>query len=398
VADELGDDAPEPEEELGGDASRPVPDPLDRPWTHPSELSSFVPTPLPPRETRPREWVIGLGSALAGAVVAVLILVAFGALGSRERAAVPPPVVSIPDVPIDYLAANRAAAVVRPSIVRVQGAGEAIGSGVAVRSSRILTYAPLVAGAQQVTVTGTDGEPIPARVVGSDPETNLALLAVAEGAYPPAGFATNGDARPGDPVVGVGDGEPWWVGIDVVNERNVLAPGFPWIAGLLRTDIAPGPTSLGGALVDQNGQLLGVMVTAPGLPAATYAVPIDVARGVADQLDASGAVSHGWLGIVYGKNAEGAERGPTVGAVMSDGPAAKAGLRTGDVLQSVDSTRVYDQQDLAAETRRRNPGDAVRIMYWRQGELRDPVDVVLGSSNPATNALISMFNQGGLPG
>ncbi len=399
MADELGDDASEPEEELGEGAARAVPNPLDRPWTHPSELSSFVPTPLPPRETRPRDWVVGLGSAIAGAAVAVLILVAFGALGSRERAVVPPPVVSIPDTPIDYLAANRAAAVIRPSIVRVQGSGPAIGSGVALQSSRILTYAPLVVGgAQQVTVTGTDGKAIPARVVGSDPETNLALLSVPDGSFPAATVDPNEDSRPGDPVVGVADGDPWWVDIDVVNDRNALAPGFPWIAGLLRTDVAIEPTSLGGALVDPDGLLLGVLVTAPGLPAATYAVPIDVARGVAEQLDTSGTVSHGWLGIVYGAGAEGAERGPTVGAVMPGGPAAKAGLLPGDVVQRVEGTRVYDQQDLAAETRRRNPGDAVEVTYWRQGSLHPPVEVVLGSSDPKANALISMFNQGGMPG
>ena len=309
MADELGDDASEPEDELGEGAAREVPNPLDRPWTHPSELSSFIPTPLPPRETRPRDWVVGLGSAIAGAAVAVLILVAFGALGSRERAVVPPPVVSIPDTPIDYLAANRAAAVIRPSIVRVQGSGPAIGSGVALQSSRILTYAPLVVGAQQVTVTGTDGKPIQARVVGSDPETNLALLSVPDGSFPAATVEPNEDSRPGDPVVGVADGDPWWVDIDVVNDRNVLAPGFPWIAGLLRTDVAIEPTSLGGALVDPDGLLLGILVTAPGLPAATYAVPIDVARGVAEQLDTSGTVSHGWLGIVYGASAQGADRG-----------------------------------------------------------------------------------------
>ena len=86
----------------------PCPDPLDRPWVHPTELRSFVATPESPTSPpRPREWVIGLTSAIAGVVATILILVVFGAIGGRNRSPIRPPVVSTPDEVLDYGVAGR---------------------------------------------------------------------------------------------------------------------------------------------------------------------------------------------------------------------------------------------------------------------------------------------------
>ncbi len=102
--DSGGDGAPEPDDAPSG----PPPDPLDRPWVHPSELHSFVSTPsAPPREPRPREWAIGVGSAVAAVLATVLVLVAFGALGGRHRSPIPPPVVTNPGDVVDYAVAER---------------------------------------------------------------------------------------------------------------------------------------------------------------------------------------------------------------------------------------------------------------------------------------------------
>src|SRR4051812_7095028 len=176
-----GDGAPEPDDVPSG----PPPNPLDRPWVHPTELSSFVPSPeLPPRETRPREWAIGIGSGVAATVATVLILVAFGALGGRHRAAIPPPVVSSPNDVIDYSVARRVGAVIAPGVVTVRTGGDTpkpVGSGVVVQSDRVMTAAHLLNGATRVDVVTQTGATLNAKVIGTDPQTDLALLDVGDG-------------------------------------------------------------------------------------------------------------------------------------------------------------------------------------------------------------------------
>ena len=112
-----GDGAPEPDDAPSG----PPPNPLDRPWVHPSELHSFVSTPpAPPREPRPREWVIGVSSAVAAVLATILVLVAFGALGGRHRSPLPPPVVTNPGDVVDYAVAERVGTAVAASVVMVR--------------------------------------------------------------------------------------------------------------------------------------------------------------------------------------------------------------------------------------------------------------------------------------
>ena len=166
-----GDDAPEPDDASGG----PPPNPLDRPWVHPTELSSFVSTPvLAPRETRPREWAIGLGADIAAVLATVLVLVAFGALGGRHRSPLPPPIVTSANDPVDYAVAERVGAVVAPSVVTVRVGGDTtkpVGSGIIVTSDRIVTTAHLLNGTSNVDVVTRNGDVLPAKVVGSDAQT-----------------------------------------------------------------------------------------------------------------------------------------------------------------------------------------------------------------------------------
>src|SRR5207249_845606 len=148
----------------------PPPNPLDRPWVHPTELSSFVAAPeAPARETRPREWAIGIGSAVAAVIATVLVLVAFGALGGRHRSPLPPPVVTNPGDVIDYSVAERVGAVVAPSIVTVRTGGDTtapVGSGVVIKSDRVITAAHLLNGATKVEVSTSAGQTPTANVVG----------------------------------------------------------------------------------------------------------------------------------------------------------------------------------------------------------------------------------------
>ena len=172
----------EGEHEPDDPSSGPPPNPLDRPWVHPSELSSFVAAPdAPARETRPRELAVGLASAVAAVIATVLVLVAFGALGGRHRSPLPPPVVTSPGDVVDYSVAERVGAVVAPSVVTVRVGGDAtkpVGSGVVLKSDRVITASHLLNGATKVEVSTISGDVLAARVVGTDPQTDLALLAV----------------------------------------------------------------------------------------------------------------------------------------------------------------------------------------------------------------------------
>ena len=136
---------------------------------------------LPRRETRPREWAIGIGAAVAAVIATVLVLVAFGALGGRHRSPTPPPVVTNASDVVDYSVAERIGATVAPSVVTVRAGGDTtrvVGSGVVLKSDRIITAAHLLTGATKVEISTPTGQLLPARVVGTDAHTDLALLEV----------------------------------------------------------------------------------------------------------------------------------------------------------------------------------------------------------------------------
>ncbi len=390
-------------EESGGDGtsepddvpSGPRPDPLDRPWVHPTELSSFVASPeLPPRETRPREWAIGIGSAVAASIVTVLVLVAFGALGGRHRSALPPPVVTSPNDVIDYSVAKRVGAVIAPSVVTVRAGGETpepVGSGVVVQSDRVMTAAHLLAGTTKVDIVTPEGVNVPARVIGADAQTDLALLEVKDGDLVLAPVDSATPLQIGQTVVAVSAtrGTHYRLGINVVSDQNVMVDTGTGVhvAGLVETGISVTPDMAGGALVDQNGSVVGILTHPAGAtPAAVgangLAIPASTIKDVQDQLDLSGKVSHGWMGVVCsGDDAGRPGGGATITAVVEGSPAAKAGLQPGDVIVRAGGQRVSGRADLVAASRGLHPGDPLPIQYLRAGRTRT-VTVTLLAGDP----------------
>jgi S1-C subfamily serine protease len=389
-----GDGEPEPDDVSSG----PPPNPLDRPWMHPSELSSFVAAPaLPTRETRPREWAIGIGAAVAAVVATLLVLVAFGSLGGRHRSPTPPPVVTNAGDVVDYSVAERVGASVAPSVVTLRVGGDttrAVGSGVVLKSDRIITTAHLLNGATKVEVTTSSGESLPAHVVGSDPQTDLALLAVSGGNLL---LATVGSASPipiGRTVIAVTGGEHYRVGINVVSDRDVMVDTGTGIdvAGLLDTGIAVTPDMAGGALVDADGNLVGIL-TAPaanGPGPQGLAIPAAIIRDVEDQLDStgsSGKVSHGWLGVLCSdKDADLPGGGAQITAVYPESPAAKAGLAPGDVVVRAGGSPVNGRAQLVAAARTLRPQDPLDVQYVRDGRTRS-LTVALGAGDPGMLAI-----------
>jgi S1-C subfamily serine protease len=346
----------------------PRPDPLDRPWVHPSELHSYVANPLPPVQARPREWVIGLVSATVGIAATLLVLVAFGALGERNRSPLPPPAIIPPNAVIDYAVAARVSQAGGPSIVTVRAtAGDTttVGSGVAVSSNRVLTSAHLLILAGTVVISTSDGSTFPAKVMGWDADTDLSLLDAsgADLSYRPLA-----DAPPdvGEPVVAVATtkGDNPFVAINVVSRVNrMVTTNGATIAGLLQANLLTAPETSGGALFDTNGQIVGILVTPPGVSDAGLAVPIDVADDVRQQIEASGKVTHGWLGLTAVD--AGDRPGARVTGVAADSPAADAKLEVGDVITGAGGHNVGDVGDLIAEWQRRRPADSLTIQYHR---------------------------------
>jgi putative serine protease PepD len=379
-----GDGAPEPDDVPSG----PPPNPLDRPWVHPSELRSFVPSPeLPAHETRPREWAIGIGSAVAAIVATVLVLVAFGALGGRHRSPLPPPVVSSPNDVIDYSLAKRVSAVVAPSVVTVRTgeAPKAVGSGVVLQSDRVMTAAHLLAGATKVDIVTPNGVQMDAKVVGVDAQTDLALLDVTGGDLTLAAIGGANPPQVGQPVVAVSaiHGDQYRVGINIVSDRNVMAPTGTGVdvAGLLQTGLTVTPDMAGGALVDQSGIVVGILTHPSGDGPSGLAIPSSAVRDVEDQLENSGKVSHGWMGVLCSKDdAERPEGGATVVEVLPGSPAAKAGLEKDDVITRAGDQRVAGRADLVAASRSLRPQDPLDVQYWRNGRSKT-VTVTLGAGD-----------------
>lgn len=385
-----GDGTPEPDDVPSG----PRPNPLDRPWVHPTELSSFVTSPDPPtREARPREWAIGIGSAVAAVIATVLVLVAFGSLGGRNRSPLPPPVVSGPNDVIDYGVAKRVGAVIAPSVVTVRTGGDttnAVGSGVVVQSDRVMTAAHLVAGATKVDVVTADGQQLAAKVLGADPQTDLALLEVSGGGLKVAPIAGAGPPQVGQTVVAVSRTHTtkYQVGINIVSDRNVLAATGTGIdvAGLVETGLKVTPDMAGGALVDQYGIVVGILTFAPGVSPNGVAIPSSAVHDVEDQLDNSGKVSHGWMGVSCSKDdADLPQGGATVVSVLVGSPAANAGLAAHDVITRAGGARVSGRADLVAASRALRPQDPLDVQYVRDGKAKT-VTVTLGAGDPQVMA------------
>jgi putative serine protease PepD len=389
VSGSEGDDAArEGDDPTGG----PRPDPLDRPWVHPSELRSYVANPLPPSQARPREWVIGLVSATVGVAATLLVLVAFGTLGERTRSPLPPPVFTGANTAVDYGVAARVSQFVSPSVVTVRATtpdGTNVASGVAVSSNRVLASAHVVVGATAISVSTTDGRTITnIKIMGSDADTDLVLLdvPVANLTFPPLATAA---AKVGDPVVAVAStkGNSPYNAIGIISRLNLLVTTSTngILAGLLGAQLNTTAETTGGGLFDTNGELVGILTSPPGVATPGLAVPIGVADDVRDQIESSGKVTHGWLGLTADDTSDRA--GATVTAVIPGSPAAAAKLEVGDVITQAGSQVVGNSDDLIAEWRRHRPGDSIRITYQRGHSAHaDTTATLTGPSPPAPTA------------
>ena len=253
-----------------------------------------------------------------------------------------------------------------------------LGSGVIVAAQGfILTNNHVVEGADEIAVMLPGGKVAEARVVGTDPEADLAVLRVEVKGLQPITFADPASVQTGDIVLAVGDpfgvGQTVTQGIVSATGRNRL--GINTFENFIQTDAAINPGNSGGALVDTSGHLVGINTAiysrSGGSQGIGFAIPVSLARQVLEQIIATGRVSRGWLGVSASDvihETTGAAAGAALVAVHRGGPADRAGLRAGDAVVSINGKDIGDTAALVNETAALSPGTKAQFKVMRDRE------------------------------
>ena len=258
-----------------------------------------------------------------------------------------------------------------------------LGSGVIVSSDGyILTNYHVINGAEAVQVGMQDGRSAPARVVGVDPDTDLALLKVDLAGLKPIELGRSDDIRVGDVVLAIGD--PYGVGQTVtqgiVSATGRSQLGLSTFENFIQTDAAINPGNSGGALVNVRGQLVGISTAlfspSGGSNGIGFAIPVNLAHGVMQQLIDYGRVLRGWLGVepqdITPELAQAFQLKDTTGFLVTGvtplSPASRAGLVPGDVIKSIDGDRVENSRDALNRIAAKAPGTSITVAGLHNGK------------------------------
>jgi serine protease DegS len=257
----------------------------------------------------------------------------------------------------------------------------ALGSGVVVREDGyILTNNHVIAGADEILVGFSNGETTAAALVGSDPETDLALIRVPVTGLSPIPRAATGAVEVGDLVLAIGN--PFGIG-QTVSAGIISAKGRAGISpspydDFIQTDAAINPGNSGGALVDTQGNFVGLntlIYSSSGTSAGIgFAIPAELALSVLDELVSTGRVTRGWLGVEM----DGLPRaddavGLTVTRVLPGGPADQAGLLPGDIILAVNGQPATDSASVSRLIAMTTPGSDIQLTLLRRGSQRSVV-------------------------
>lgn len=267
-----------------------------------------------------------------------------------------------------------------------------LGSGVIVSpSGYILTNHHVVDAADEIEVALSDGKKLLAKVVGNDPETDLAVLRVNADKLPAITLGQSEQLRVGDVVLAIGN--PFGVG-QTVTSGIVSALGRSGLhintfENFIQTDAAINPGNSGGALVDARGNLVGINTAiysrSGGSMGIGFAIPVSTAKMVMEQIIRSGTVTRGWIGVevqeITPALAESFKladaRGAIIAGVLRGGPADKAGVKPGDVLTAINGAPVSDPQNMLNLVAALQPGSSAQMKVWRQAQSID-VSVKVG--------------------
>jgi len=264
---------------------------------------------------------------------------------------------------------------------------DGLGSGVIVSAEGyILTNNHVIEEADDIEVVLLDGRTAPAKVIGVDPDTDLALLQIQLDKLPAIVMGNLDNLAVGDLVLAIGN--PFGVGQTVTSGivsalgRNHL--GINTFENFIQTDAAINPGNSGGALVDVNGHLIGINSAiysrSGGNMGIGFAIPVSTAKTIMNSLLKEGKVTRGWLGLEpaelnadsaqvfgIGKNAQTGQlpQGVLIAGVLQNGPAAKAGLKPGDVITQVAAQPVGNVSELLSQVASLQPGQASQLQVLR---------------------------------
>jgi serine protease DegQ len=275
-----------------------------------------------------------------------------------------------------------------------------LGSGVIVsREGYILTNDHVVEGVTDIQVTLHDGRTVMGKTVGTDPDTDLAVVRINTQGLTAITFGQSENARVGDLVLAIGDpfsvGQTVTMGIISAVGREI-APANPF-GRFIQTDAAINPGNSGGALVDTNGNLIGINTLifsrSGGYQGIGFAIPVSLAKRVMEQIIETGSVTRGWFGVdVADISPELAEslglkgtRGAIVGAIERGSPAEKGGLRLGDVIVAINGKAVPDVSSALNAIAEMAPGRSVPVRVVRRNQ-EVTVDVTVGKRRPRPRA------------
>jgi putative serine protease PepD len=360
-----------------------------------TETPPTIETPTPTTGGRPKWWwFVGLAVVLVvGGVVGGLIVAATSSSTSSNACS-----------------ATKVANETLPMIVTISarnGATGGTGSGEIIRSDGyILTNNHVISVAADggsVDVLFSSGKTAPATITGRDPKADLAVIKVDQSNLPVIPFGQSKDVVVGQPVAALGAplglSNTVTSGIVSALDRTIEVPSDNGQTALLvsavQTDAAINPGNSGGALVNCGGQLIGVPSAGATAPAERggsssgsiglgFAIPVDLAKAVSDEIISTGSVTHAYFGIqvipvpeAAAKRA-GVSQGLYVAGVTPGGPSADAGLQVGDIITEINGAPATSADQLAAITITKREGDTVTLTYERNGK-STTTKVTLGS-------------------
>jgi serine protease Do len=285
-----------------------------------------------------------------------------------------------------------------------------LGSGVIISpDGYIVTNNHVVAGAVNISVTMSNRDIYPAKLIGADPTTDLAVIKIDGHDFPSIPWGDSAKLEPGQLVLAFGN--PYGFRFSVT--RGIISaldrpnpdsdrrkPGE-----FIQTDAAINPGNSGGALVDARGELIGIntFLYSPtgAFSGMGFAIPTKIAEPTVNALIRDGKIRHGYIGIsiedVTPDNAKFFDAKKAVGAVVSDvtpdAPGSKAGLKTGDVIVAFDGKPVSDAGELQMETSQKQPGDTIHLQVMRDGKTLD-LPVTLESANGGHEQVVAQNGNG----
>ncbi|WP_152221068.1 DegQ family serine endoprotease [Pseudomonas sp. SCB32] len=288
------------------------------------------------------------------------------------------------------------------SIPRGQGQGQAprgqqreaqsLGSGFIISDDGyILTNNHVVADADEILVRLSDRSEHKAKLVGADPRSDVAVLKIEAKNLPTLKLGDSDKLKVGEWVLAIGSpfGFDHSVTAGIVSAKGRSLPNENYVP-FIQTDVAINPGNSGGPLLNLQGEVVGInsqiFTRSGGFMGLSFAIPIDVAMNVADQLKKGGKVSRGWLGVVIQEvNKDLAESfgldkpsGALVAQLVEDGPAAKGGLQVGDVILSLNGQTINESADLPHLVGNMKPGDKAALEVIRDGS-RKTLNMTIGN-------------------